>query len=219
MNEPAPEIIQHFETPRGDIQLQRRGEHYEIISNGTFLMATYNGESEKRLVNDALQEIPEVNHVLIGGLGVGFSLAEALSHEAVARVTVVEIEEAMIDWNHTYLAAFSNHALNDDRTKIVHDDFIKWMMTTTEKFDAICLDIDNGPVWTVTDSNMALYQADRLHVLAGLLTSQGVVAFWSAAASKQFVEQLKNIFKEVKEISIPQDRGAADYIYLAKFPL
>ncbi|MFD1067841.1 spermine/spermidine synthase domain-containing protein [Oceanobacillus locisalsi] len=211
-------IIQRVRTPRGDIQLQQRGSHYEIISNGTFLMATYNGESERRLVSAALQNTTGASNVLIGGLGAGFSLAEALRHEQIMQATVIEIEEAIITWNRTYLAAFSHHALEDTRTKIIQADFLEWIETTEEEFDVICLDIDNGPDWTVTDSNTSLYQRRTLHVLAGLLSFNGVLAFWSAASSQAFAEKLKEYFQEVQTIPVPQERGEADYIYLAKAP-
>ncbi|MBY7143548.1 spermine/spermidine synthase [Virgibacillus sp. NKC19-3] len=204
--------------PRGEIQLQQRGNHYEIISNGTFLMATYNGESERLLVSAALKNTVAPRKVLVGGLGVGFSLAEALCHEQVTEVTVIEIEKAIITWNRTYLAAFSNHALEDSRTTIIQADFLEWINAASDKFDVICLDIDNGPDWTVTDSNTKLYQTNTLHLLAGLLSSGGVLAFWSAASSQAFVEKLKKYFEEVQEIPVPQEKGEDDYIYLAKVP-
>lgn len=133
-------IIQRVRTPRGDIQLQQRGNHYEVISNRTFLMATYNGESERRLVSAALKNTVDPKNIIIGGLGVGFSLAEALRHEQVTSVTVIEIEETIIKWNQTHLATFSNHVLKDSRTKIIQADFLDWIYTETDKFDVICLD-------------------------------------------------------------------------------
>lgn len=219
MNDSPLNIIQRVRSPRGDVQLQQRGSHYEIISNGTFLMATYNGDSERLLVSAALKNTVAPKTVLVGGLGVGFSLAEALRHKQITQVTVIEIEEAIIKWNQTHLAAFSNHALEDSRTKIIQADFLEWMDTATAKFDVICLDIDNGPDWTVTDSNTELYQVNTLHLLAGLLSPNGVLAFWSAASSQVFVEKLKKTFKEVKEIPVPREKGEADYIYLAKTPI
>lgn len=212
------EVIERMQTTRGEIQLQQRGSHYEIISNGTFLMATYNGESERLLVSEAIKRISNPRNVLIGGLGVGFSLVEALQYEQVTQVTVVEIEEAIITWNQTYLAPFSNHALKDTRTKIIRADLLEWMAAATDRFDVICLDIDNGPDWTVTDANMELYQASTLDLLAGLLMPNGILAFWSAHSSHDFVEKLKKSFAEVQEIPVPQEKGEPDYIYLAKGP-
>jgi spermidine synthase len=164
------EIIERFATPRGDIQLQRRGMHYEIISNGTFVMATYNGESEKKLVRAALDaRETERCSVLIGGLGVGFSLAEAVRSPRTRRVTVVEIGPQIIRWNRTFLAAFSDRALEDEKTEIVHADLIRWISDTEETFDVVCLDIDNGPDWTVFRENDVLYDDDGLTRLVRLL--------------------------------------------------
>ncbi|WP_066194150.1 spermidine synthase [Gracilibacillus timonensis] len=218
MYDQTPDIIERVRTPRGDIQLQKRDSHYEIISNGTFLMATYNGESERLLVSAALKNTKAPRHVLIGGLGVGFSLAEALRHKQVARVTVIEIEEAIIQWNRTHLATISNHALTDARTNLIQADLLDWMNTATDRFDVICLDIDNGPDWTVTNSNADLYQANTLRSLVELLSVNGVLAFWSAHSSKDFVHKLKKYFAEVQEIPVPQEKGEPDYIYLAKAP-
>ncbi|HLQ71930.1 MAG TPA: spermine/spermidine synthase, partial [Bacillota bacterium] len=114
--QPSVNVIERVQTPRGDIQLQRRGDHYEIISNGTFLMATYNGISEELLVSAALEKVPHPKRVVIGGLGVGFSLAKALQFTSVQEVKVIEIEKKIIDWNRTYLSRFSGHALENPRT-------------------------------------------------------------------------------------------------------
>ena len=103
-----PVVIERVQTPRGEIQLQSRGSDYEIISNGTFLMATYNGESERLLVKAALNASHEPKQILIGGLGVGYSLAEALDYPGVERVTVVEIEEKIIEWYRSYFSYFSS---------------------------------------------------------------------------------------------------------------
>ncbi|WP_246050093.1 spermine/spermidine synthase [Aquibacillus sediminis] len=211
----SPIVIDTVQTDRGEVQLQQRGSDYEVISNGTFLMATYNGESERLLVRAAIKEAPEPKRVLIGGLGVGISLAETLSYSFINDVTVVEIEENIIKWNKTYLAAYSSHSLEDPRTSIVHADFTKWMYETQGTYDAICLDIDNGPDWTVVDSNNALYEKNSLHVLASLLSDRGVLTFWSATASPDFVARLQENFLHVKELQVPMERGEPDYIFIA----
>ncbi|MDQ0159383.1 spermine/spermidine synthase [Alkalibacillus salilacus] len=209
-------IIERLETDRGDLQLQQRGEHYEIISNGTFLMATYNGESERELVRSALADLSGDKHVLIGGLGVGFSLEEALQDDAVREVKVVEIEDAIIKWNHDTLAPMTNHAIEDKRTNIIHGDLIEWIYRTTDQFNAICLDIDNGPDWTVYDENGSLYEPKALKQLKRLLSPGGIIAFWSAQPSEAFVRMLNDYFDDVKTVSIPQPKGPDDIVYLAK---
>src|SRR5215212_4875123 len=100
------EVVDRCISPRGVMQLQKRGQHFEIISNGVFLMATHNGASERRLVTEALAAATNPRRVLIGGLGVGFSLGVALADSRVSHVTVVEIEERLIAWNRTELAPF-----------------------------------------------------------------------------------------------------------------
>jgi len=215
---PTPKVIERIQTPRGELQLQRRGNHYEIISNGTFLMATYNGSSERLLVSAVLNSVPHAKRVIIGGLGVGFSLAEALRYASIQEVKAVEIEEKVIDWNRTYLASFSRNALDDPRTHIVQGDLLKWIWREEGKYDAICLDIDNGPDWTVTDSNNDLYQEKSLDRLAQMLHPKGVVAFWSASHSEDFQQLLGHIFSDVRTKTIPREKGEDDYIYIAANP-
>lgn len=213
--QPSLQIIERTQTPRGELQLQRRGNDYEIISNGTFLMATYNGKSERLLVSAALEAIPQPKRVVIGGLGVGFSLAEALRHQTIQEVTVIEIEQEIIDWNQAYLSSFSENALEDPRTHIVHDDFLEWLRQEEGPYDAICLDIDNGPDWTVTDSNNALYQKDNLLRLAHLVGSCGVATFWSASHSPDFQRLLEQIFVKVERKTVYRERGEDDCVYIA----
>lgn len=212
----GPEVLERVTTPRGEIQLQRRGEQYEIISNGVFLMATYNGESERLLVTAALDAAASPRRVLIGGLGVGFSLAAALADPRVEHVTVVEIEEPLIGWNARYLAGFNRHALSDPRTRVIHADLVAWVAQADEQFDAICLDIDNGPDWTVTDENRGLYGDEGLRHVKQLLAPGGCVAYWSAHRAPAFMEHLRRFFGRVDELPVAQERGEPDYVYIAR---
>ncbi|WP_136606034.1 spermine/spermidine synthase [Paenibacillus dokdonensis] len=214
----TPEIIERSHTERGDIQLQKRESHYEIIYNGIFLMATYNGESERLLVSSALERCRSAQSVLIGGLGVGFTLEEALSDSRVGKVDVVEIEEVIIRWNRNHLAPLSGFALDDPRTHVIHTDLVKWMDSAHDPYDVICLDIDNGPDWTVSESNNGLYSEKGIKALIRLLRSQGIISFWSATASPEFVDYLKTFFDKVEVEFVPQERGEPDYIYLASSP-
>ncbi|MRN56110.1 spermine/spermidine synthase [Paenibacillus monticola] len=212
------EIVERCSTDRGEIQLQRRGEHYEIIYNGTFLMSTYNGESERLLVKAAMDRCDNVSSVLIGGLGVGFSLAESLLYPKVEKVDVVEIETVIIKWNKEHLKTFSSSALDDPRTHIINTDLIKWIYSTDNKYDVICLDIDNGPDWIVSNSNSNLYADHGINELVRLLNPGGVISFWSANESSDFLEKLKELFETVEVILIPQKLGEPDYVYLSKSP-
>lgn len=206
-------VIERCDTPRGDLQLRKRGEHYEIISNGTFLMATYNGESERQLVRVALQACKRPKKVLIGGLGVGFSLQEALKDQRVEQVTVLEIESTIIEWNSSVLAPISDYSLNDSRTRVVEADLVDWIKGTEESFDVICLDIDNGPDWTVFEPNQQLYTIDGLQQLKELLNEGGILSFWSASSSVNFVSRLEKLFGQVHQVAVQQERGEPDYVF------
>lgn len=209
-------VIDRYENERGQLQLQKRGDHYEIISNGTFLMATYNGESERSLVSVPIELCEQPRRVLIGGLGVGFSLREALCHEQVERVTVVEIEEKIIEWNRTFLAPFSDHALQNPRANVVLADLLAFIHDSGEIYDCICLDIDNGPDWTVTENNSNLYGDDNLLVLSRLLNDGGVIAFWSASGSPEFVKRMELCFDQVEVLSFDVDRGEPDVVFVGR---
>ncbi|KYG29377.1 spermine/spermidine synthase [Alkalihalobacillus trypoxylicola] len=209
-----PEVIERCHTERGMIQLQKRNGDYEIIYNGTFLMATYNGESERLLVKAALDYVDNPHSVLIGGLGVGFSLAQALSNPKVKQVDVIEIEEAIIKWNEKHLSQFSSNALKDPRTTIIHDDFIQYMKASNSKYDVICLDIDNGPDWTVAEENNHLYSLKGMGELIGLLKEGGILTFWSATESPHFVKKLRSFFRYVAVKEVAQKKGVPDYVYI-----
>lgn len=227
----------------GELVLRRAGAHYEIISNGMFLMDTRNGESERLLVRAAVDAVldrdgargggPGVTpggepvRVLIGGLGVGFSLAEALAHPAVGHVTVVEREPAVVGWHDGPLRPWSRGGLDDPRVALVRADLLDVVAADPADradradgvgFDAVCLDIDNGPDWTVTPGNARLYGPDGLDLLAARLSPRGVLAVWSAGAAPGFQDLLATRFAEVEALPVPVPRGEPDMVYLARRP-
>src|SRR5699024_7712070 len=100
---------------------------------------------------------------------------------------------------------------------IIHEDLLKWIVKEEETYDAICLDIDNGPDWTVTGSNRHLYQKGSLTRLAEILSPGGVVTFWSATHSVDFQRLLKTIFPKVIRQTTSRKKGEDDCVYIA-FP-
>ena len=200
----------------GDLVLRRVAADFEIISNGVFLMDTRRGESERLLVRAALDRLRDPAHLLLGGLGVGFSLAEAVAGSpAGGTVTVVELEPAVIGWHRTHLRPYSAGALDDPRVTVTCADLIDWLPGAPNRFDAICLDIDNGPDWTVADRNARLYGEGGLGLLADRLTAGGVLAVWSAAAAPAYEARLRARFGEVEVRTVRVPRGEPDVIYLA----
>jgi spermidine synthase len=207
--------LDRVETPRGELVLRQDGEHFEVISNGLFLMDTRNGESERALVREALERAHAPGHVLVGGLGVGFSLQEALTDDRVARVTVIEIEPTIVGWQRTHLARLTGGALSDRRAEIVIADLRDHLARTRDRYDAICLDVDNGPDWTVTDANTSLYDDAGTASLAGRLTPGGVLTVWSAAQSPSYERVLRRHFGKVDIIEIAVLRGEPDVVFAA----
>ena len=210
-----PEMVERAAGRLGELALRAVGDHYEIIANGVFLMDTRNGESERLLVRLALGGAPERARLAIGGLGIGFSLAEALRSDRCERVTVVELEPKIVEWGRTRLSRWSGNALADPRVEIVVEDFATWLIRDQDSLDAIALDVDNGPAWTVADANAALYDDAGLARLRGRLKPGGRLAIWSAAEVEGFAERLARAFERVEIVRVPVPRGEPDVVYLA----
>ncbi|MGW3957606.1 spermidine synthase [Streptomyces sp. NPDC004752] len=217
-----PEVLDRREGPYGEVVLRRQGALLQIIANGCFLMDTSDGRSERLLVDAALGALDDrpAPEVLIGGLGVGFSLAHAAANPRWGRITVVEREPAVIGWHRTGpLAEVSAAALADPRTAVVETDLVAYVHETSTTFDALCLDIDNGPGWTVTEENGGLYTPAGLADCARVLRPGGVLAVWSAQPSPDFEGTLRNAgFQRVRTEEIPVARGVPDVVHLAVRP-
>ncbi|MEV6007767.1 spermidine synthase [Streptomyces sp. NPDC051976] len=215
-----PVTVDRREGPYGEVVLRRRGRRFEIIANGCFLMDTSDGRSERLLVDAALEALPADRtglSVLIGGLGVGFSLARAAAEPRWARIAVVERERAVIDWHRAgHLAPFSEGALDDPRVAIVPRDLVAHVHEADVTYDALCLDIDNGPDWTVTEDNGGLYGPAGLAACRERLAPGGVLAVWSARPSAGFEDALRAAgFTSVRTLEVRVTRGVPDVVHLA----
>ncbi|MBK9070632.1 MAG: hypothetical protein IPL79_06475 [Myxococcales bacterium] len=134
---------------------------------------------------------PGGRRVLVGGLGLGFTLRATLDALAPSdAVTVVEISEAVIAWNRGPLAHLAASPLSDARVTVVASDLVAYIAATTDRFDAILLDVDNGPVAMSHATNAYLYQARGLAALRNLLRPRGTLVIWSAGPDRQF----ENVF-------------------------
>lgn len=175
---------------------------------------------------DALAEIPckligkrSHAHVLIGGLGMGFTLASALKHlSSDARVTVAELVPGVIEWNRGPLGAKAGYPLNDPRSEVCNDDVASVIRANPGSFDAIMLDIDNGPEGLTHHSNNWLYALEGLVACAQALRPGGVLAVWSASADRQFSTRLSKAgFKaEQTQVYAHGNRGARHTIWICK---
>jgi spermidine synthase len=203
----------------GELVLLRGGGHHEIVANGVFLMDTRGGASERLHVTAAADRMPAPGRMLIGGLGVGFSLAAALAHPHVGEVHVVEREAAVLRWNRGPLAAMNGDALGDPRVHAHEADVVQWLADAPAgSLEAICLDVDNGPDWLVTPGNAWLYADDGLRTAARVLSPGGVLAIWSAAPMPAFVARMQEHFADVEVVEVPAARGEPDVVVVGRAP-
>ncbi|MEQ9814344.1 MAG: hypothetical protein RLO50_16310 [Azospirillaceae bacterium] len=178
----------------GRLRLLRRGEEFSIrLEGGNELMNSRLGGSEEaraRLALDRLAGRP-APRILIGGLGMGFTLraAQAIA-PADARLIVAEIVPDLIDWATQYMATIFGDCLSDPRVEVRAGDVGATMGEATGAFDAILLDVDNGPDGLTRPGNDALYGEAGLRIARGALTPGGVLAVWSAAPDPAFSRRL-----------------------------
>jgi len=204
----------------GELVLRRRGEHHEIVANGTFLMDTRGGTSERLLVTAAADHMPAPGRIMIGGLGVGFSLAAALAHPGVSEVHVVEREPAVVRWNSGPLAPVHGDALRDPRVRVHVDDVVAWLEgAAPASLDAGCLDVDNGPDWLVTPDNARLYSDAGLAALVRVLAPGGVLAVWSAQPAPAFEARMRLHLDEVEVVEVAAGTAQPDVVLLGRRPL
>jgi spermidine synthase len=208
-----PVVVDRRETPRGELVLRRAGDHFELIANGTFLMDTRDGRSERALVREAMAGRAGAR-ILIGGLGVGFSLDEALADGTAGEVVVVEIEPAVVEWASTHLRGLNRYGLDDPRVRLVVADLGE-VIDELGNFDAICLDVDNGPGWLLHAANARLYEAAGLARLRAALRPGGRLAVWAAAPDDAFAARLERAFGPVERVRIAVARGPADELLVA----
>jgi spermidine synthase len=220
-------VLARHATLDGEIQLQQRplpdgSTAYEIISNGVFLMASYNHVSARALASQALDletnDSPANQRVLIGGLGMGFTLQAALNYEAVI-VDVVEISPYIIEWNQTHFGAINDEALADPRVTLIQNDLYTVLDSTpAAAYRAILLDVDNGPSWLNHPDNARLYTVSALKQWSTLLSDGGCFAVWSAQAEPTFLANLAMVFQRAEEVPVsvrlPEGQQVVYFIYL-----
>lgn len=223
-------VLARHVTPNGEIQLQQRplpdgSPAFEIISDGVFLMASYNQVSERALARHALGELktgPDAEpRVLVGGLGMGFTLQETLSSQ-VASVDVVEISPYIVEWNRTHFAPLNGDVLVDPRVRLIQDDLYNFLCASDAyAYHAILLDVDNGPSWLAHENNARLYTHEALERWSALLTPGGSFAVWSAQPEPEFLERMRTVFSRAEETAIRaanhKDEWVEHFIYRGVF--
>ncbi len=177
------------------IKLIRRSDEYIILANGKSLMSSRMHGSEDALATFACRRARTLArpHVLIGGLGMGFTLRATLDLlPADAIVVVAEIVPAVVEWNRGPLGPLAGEPLKDSRVKVEIDDVAVTLSSRPGQFDAILLDVDNGPSGLTASNNDWLYDDRGIAAAFASLKMDGALAVWSAREDKKFEQRLRH---------------------------
>ena len=210
--------------PSGDLRLMRRGRDFSIKIGVAELMTSRLSGSEEALAIlacDKLRERP-APHILIGGLGMGFTLRAALRATGPkAKIVVAELVPTIVAWARGALADLFAGCLDDPRVSIFSGDVADAIRGAKTPYDAILLDVDNGPEGMTQDANDRLYGARGLGDSWRALRPGGVLAIWSAFPSRTFAKRLEQCGFAVEEKRVRAGGvhgGARHLIWLATKP-
>lgn len=216
--------IARAETERGEVVLRRRTSDsaaavLELRVNGVFVMDTLETTSEIELAAQALALVEQPSSVLIGGLGLGFTLQRVLADPRVERAVVVEIEEVLVRWMRDGTVPHGPAVLADTRATVLNADITMAIAEARSTYDLVLLDVDNGPGYLVHDGNESVYEAGFLTRCRELLSPGGVLVVWSASAAPELLAVLRDVFGEAEEQAhhvLLQDRPEDYFLYLAR---
>jgi spermidine synthase len=193
---------------RGEVVLRRRRDPHapetapsalELRVNGVFVMDTRETTTETELAIAALAEVQSPSCVLVGGLGLGFTVREVLADHRVEHVVVAEIEDALVRWFRDGTIPHGRPFLADDRVSISVADVQQVIEESPpESFDLVLLDVDNGPDFLVYDDNAAIYEPGFLRGVSRALRPGGVVAVWSSTESGRLKDTMTDVFGDCR---------------------
>lgn len=193
--------------PGADIELRlmRRGEEFSMMLGQNELMNSRLSGSEEALATLTCKKIEAVKrpHLLVGGLGMGFTLRAALAVLGrEARITVAELVPAVIAWARGPMAELFGDSLTDPRASIREADVVDVIKSSPAAFDAILLDVDNGPEALIRKANDALYDRNGLQAIRRALRPGGILAVWSSGPNIAFTKRLRAADFEVNEVGV-----------------
>ena len=189
------ELLGQTLTPDGTVlKLTHRDNEYIILANGKSLMSSGMYGSEEALATFACRRARTLEQpcVLIGGLGMGFTLRATLDFlPPDAMVVVAELVPAVVEWNRGPLGPLAGHPLKDKRVRIEIGDVAVTLRSGPGKFDAVLLDVDNGPTALTASDNAWLYDDRGIAAALDALKMDGVLAVWSARDDRKFEKRLR----------------------------
>ena len=218
------ELLSKTVTPDGtDLTLSRRDREYVIFANhNKILMSSRMHGSEEALAAFALKLVQTMDEpsVLVGGLGMGFTLRATLDLlPPHAAVIVAELVPAVVEWNRGPLGPLAGHPLEDKRVRIDVGDVLVTLASNPARFDAVLLDVDNGPDAFTTSGNAGLYDDRGLAAARASLKPGGVLTIWSAWEDRKFEQRLRyNGFTvDVKRVRARLKQGGPRHtVFLAR---
>jgi len=199
------ELLDTADVPGGEpLRLFRRGDDHMIVLERNELMNSRMSGSEEALAVMTLERLGKREaRVLIGGYGMGFTLRAALGVLGTnAKVTVAELVPKIVDWARGPMAALTDGCLDDPRVKIVFDDVGRVIADSQNAYDAILLDVDNGPDGLTRIGNDSLYSMRGLDSARQALRPGGILAVWSAAPDAPFARRMRDSGFQVEEVAV-----------------
>jgi spermidine synthase len=203
------EVVDRTLAPDGaELVLARREDEWVVRAAGRILMSSRVHGSEEALAAIALREAAERRAVLVGGLGMGFTLRAVLDRvPTAAKVVMVELVAGLVAWNRGPLAALAGRPLDDPRVRLQQGDVGRRIAEARGAYDAILLDVDNGPTALAHPGNASLYGDRGVRSCADALRPGGVLAVWSAGPDERYRFRLERAGLTVREERVPA-RGA-----------
>jgi spermidine synthase len=191
----AWELVGRTRTPEGEeVTLTRRGGEHVILAGGRSLMSSRMHGSEEALAMLTCRDARTLDEpcVLVGGLGMGFTLRATLDLlPPEATVVVAELVPAVVEWNRGPLGPLADHPLKDRRVIVEIGDVARILRSSRARFDAVLLDVDNGPAALTASHNAGLYDDRGLAAARAALKAGGVLAVWSAREDRKFEQRLR----------------------------
>jgi spermidine synthase len=192
-----------------EVTLARRGDEHSIRIDGDVLMTSNSHGSEEQLAERGcagLEALPRAR-VLVGGLGMGYTARAALSAlRPDAVVDVVELVGAVVRWNRELIGHLADSPLLDPRVRVTEGDVADAIATVREHYDAILLDVDNGPEAFTSPENRHLYSREGLRRARTALKPNGVLAIWSTFTSRAFTARLREADLETRLVRVRANR-------------
>ena len=220
--------VARAESERGQLVLRERRDPdrgnapavLELRVNGVFVMDTFEAGSEKGLATVALKQVENPRSVIVGGLGLGFTMHEVLADMRVEKLVVVEIEDALVQWMRGGTVPHGPSYLADERVSVVTADIrVAMAEATPAAYDLVLLDVDNGPGFLVYEENGAVYQREFLEQVRAALRPGAALGVWSASGSPELQSEMREVFGNV--VAIPHDvtlqsRDESYWLYLSR---